>query len=100
MVTALAFCDADGDGKNELLVGSDDYEIRVFQGDDIISELTESNAVIGLTPIHLTRYGYALSNGTVGVYDRASRVWRVKTKHTVRKPVEWRGGWSKRTLHH
>jgi len=30
-VSALAFCDADGDGENELLVGSDDYSIRIFQ---------------------------------------------------------------------
>jgi len=28
------------------------------------------------------KYGYALANGTIGVYDRSSRVWRVKSKHT------------------
>ena len=25
-----------------------------------------------------TRFGYALANGTVGVYDRTSRYWRIK----------------------
>ena len=25
-----------------------------------------------------TRFGYALANGTVGVYDRTSRFWRIK----------------------
>ena len=30
-MSALTFCDADGDGENELLVGSDDFNIRIFQ---------------------------------------------------------------------
>ena len=30
-VSALTFCDADGDGEAELLVGSDDFNIRIFQ---------------------------------------------------------------------
>lgn len=81
-VTALTFCDADGDGQNELLVGSDDYDIRIFQEGDAISEVTETDAIVGLCPIHLTKYGYALANGTVGVYNRTSRVWRVKSKNT------------------
>lgn len=25
-----------------------------------------------------SRFGYALSNGTVGVYDKTSRYWRIK----------------------
>ncbi len=29
------------------------------------------------------RFGYALVNGTIGLYDRLDRVWRVKSKHTV-----------------
>ena len=32
-VSALTFCDVDEDGQNELLVGSEDYEIRVFQNE-------------------------------------------------------------------
>ena len=34
-VSALALCDADGDGKNELLVGSDDFAIRIFQAEEV-----------------------------------------------------------------
>jgi Bardet-Biedl syndrome 2 protein len=30
-VTALSLCDTNGDGLKELLVGSEDYEIRIFQ---------------------------------------------------------------------
>lgn len=26
---------------------------------------------------------YALVNGTIGVYDRLDRIWRVKSKHSV-----------------
>lgn len=29
------------------------------------------------------RYGYALCNGTVGVYENASRLWRLKAKSQV-----------------
>ena len=80
-VSAMTFCDADGDGKNELLVGSEDYEIRVFSLEEVISETTETDKITGLCPIHLTTFGYSLANGTVGVYNKASRVWRVKSKH-------------------
>ncbi len=29
------------------------------------------------------RFGYALANGTVGVYNNTSRLWRLKSKSTV-----------------
>jgi Bardet-Biedl syndrome 2 protein len=32
-VNAMALADVNGDGRNELLVGSDDFEIRVFQNE-------------------------------------------------------------------
>ena len=38
-------------GKNELIVGSEDFEIRVFAEDEIITEITETEAVTALTPI-------------------------------------------------
>lgn len=82
-VTSLAFCDADNDGQNELLVGSEDFEIRIFQQEEVISEVTETDRVIDLAPIRMTLYGYALGNGTIGVYNRASRVWRVKSKNSA-----------------
>ena len=28
-----------------------------------------------------SKFGYALANGTVGVYDKAARYWRIKVKH-------------------
>ncbi|XP_059569637.1 Bardet-Biedl syndrome 2 protein isoform X2 [Alligator mississippiensis] len=54
-VRSLALCDFDGDGKNE--------------------------TITALSPMYGSRFGYALSNGTVGVYDKTARYWRIKSKN-------------------
>uniref|UniRef100_A0A7S3GBK3 Bardet-Biedl syndrome 2 protein homolog n=1 Tax=Palpitomonas bilix TaxID=652834 RepID=A0A7S3GBK3_9EUKA len=82
-VTSLTLCDVDMDGKSELLVGSEDFEIRIYQDDEVLSEVTETDAVVGLSPLHHNRYGYALANGTIGVYEGSTRAWRVKSKNHV-----------------
>uniref|UniRef100_A0A667XRQ1 Bardet-Biedl syndrome 2 protein homolog n=1 Tax=Myripristis murdjan TaxID=586833 RepID=A0A667XRQ1_9TELE len=76
-VRSLVLCDFTGDGKNELLVGSEDFDIRVFKEDELVSEMT----VTSLCHMHGSRFGYALANGTVGVYDRTARYWRIKSKN-------------------
>ena len=81
VVGALALADFTNDGQKELLVGSEDFEIRAFRYDEIIAEMSETEAVTGLCPMGGSVYGYALANGTVGVYDRASRNWRIKSKN-------------------
>lgn len=86
-VRALALGDVTGHGREELIVGSDDYEIRAFQNEELMYECTETSAVLALTPIATTTdkpanlFGYALDNGTVGVYKGKSRAWRVKSKN-------------------
>ncbi|OXB74090.1 UNVERIFIED_CONTAM: hypothetical protein H355_003153 [Colinus virginianus] len=93
-VRSLALCDFDGDGKTEvclypficefscmLLVGSEDFDIRVFKEDEIVAEMSETETVTALSPMYGSRFGYALSNGTVGVYDKTSRYWRIKSKN-------------------
>ncbi|XP_071900114.1 BBSome complex member BBS2 isoform X2 [Anas platyrhynchos] len=77
-VRSLALCDFDGDGKTELLVGSEDFDIRVFKEDEIVAEMSETETVTALSPMYGSRFGYALSNGTVGVYDKTARYWRIK----------------------
>ncbi|XP_058010818.1 Bardet-Biedl syndrome 2 protein isoform X2 [Ahaetulla prasina] len=77
-VRALAFCDFSGDGKKELLVGSEDFDIRVFKEDEIVAEMSETEIVTALTAMSPTRFGYALANGTVGIYNQAARYWRIK----------------------
>uniref|UniRef100_A0A3Q2QV57 BBSome complex member BBS2 n=1 Tax=Fundulus heteroclitus TaxID=8078 RepID=A0A3Q2QV57_FUNHE len=80
-VRSLVLCDFTGDGKNELLVGSEDFDIRVFKEDQLVSEMTENETVTSLCHMHGSRFGYALANGTVGVYDRTARYWRIKSKN-------------------
>ena len=117
-VRAMCFTDFDGDGKQELLVGCDDYEIRVFQSEESIHAMQETGRVIALssltrpnptasrscrsrsrkrggaregiaqqsssTPGTSSRsFAYALSDGTVGVYEGTRRIWRSKRKHEV-----------------
>jgi Bardet-Biedl syndrome 2 protein len=62
----------------QLIVGSEDFDIRVFREDEIIAEMTETEAITSLCKMQDSRFGYALGNGTVGVYDRATRCWRIK----------------------
>ena len=84
-VASLALVDFDNDDDLELVVGSDDYNIRVFKGADMISELDEMDAVTSLCSVNPmgrgSRFGYGLANGTVGVYDRTARYWRIKSKN-------------------
>lgn len=81
-VRALTLTDVTGHGRDELVVGSDDFEIRAFQHEEIVFECTETSPIVALTPIQKNMFGYALQNGTVGVYRGKHRAWRVKSKNT------------------
>ncbi|ORC91021.1 uncharacterized protein TM35_000074450 [Trypanosoma theileri] len=65
-----------------LVAASEDFELRVFDGEETIASITEVDRVNQLvysgTP---GRFAYLTANGTVGVYNRTERVWRVKGKH-------------------
>ncbi|KAH9519143.1 Bardet-Biedl syndrome 2 protein [Bulinus truncatus] len=80
-VRSLCLADFNGDGLNELIVGSEDFDIRVFREDEIIAEMTETEVITGLCNLNNFRFGYSLSNGTVGVYDGSTRAWRIKSKN-------------------
>eukprot|EP00931_Biecheleriopsis_adriatica_P103076 TRINITY_DN77962_c0_g1_i1.p1 TRINITY_DN77962_c0_g1~~TRINITY_DN77962_c0_g1_i1.p1 ORF type:complete len:719 (+),score=177.27 TRINITY_DN77962_c0_g1_i1:174-2330(+) len=82
-VSALAFCDVDDDGQAELLCGTEDFEIRAFRNEEVLKEITETDVVLQIEPLHKSRFAYALMHGTVGVYDKLSRAWRVKSKNRV-----------------
>uniref|UniRef100_A0A493T7U2 Bardet-Biedl syndrome 2 n=2 Tax=Anatinae TaxID=2068716 RepID=A0A493T7U2_ANAPP len=43
--------------------------------------MSETETVTALSPMYGSRFGYALSNGTVGVYDKTARYWRIKSKN-------------------
>jgi Bardet-Biedl syndrome 2 protein len=84
-VGALTFMDWDGDGQEELLVGSDDQSIRVFKGEELLHDIQEMSKLSFLTRFGLHRgvFGYALNNGTYGVYHGKKRLWRQKSKDRV-----------------
>ena len=50
-VTSLVLTDYNKNGLNELVVGSEDFEIRVFSDDEIVTEITETEAVTHLTAV-------------------------------------------------
>ncbi|PAA73119.1 hypothetical protein BOX15_Mlig021458g1, partial [Macrostomum lignano] len=72
-----------GDEAGELLlVGSEDFELRLFRDDAIAREFTETDSPVALLALpDSPRFAYALANGTVGVYERSKRLWRIKSKH-------------------
>lgn len=99
-VKSLALCDVDGQGSPALLVGADDYGIRVYRNEELITELTEADVVTHLCSLTSTTsshmrdnrgapnsasscFAYAAGNNTAGVYDGNYRKWRVRTKHKV-----------------
>ncbi|CAN0149825.1 unnamed protein product [Ectocarpus sp. 13 AM-2016] len=93
----MTMADANGDGQRKLLVGSDDFEVRVFRREEVLSEITEAERVTHLQSLDERRRGvettgekpentmwaYGLANGTVGLYNKSRRVWRVKNKNQV-----------------
>lgn len=47
-VASLELLDFNYDSRNELIVGSEDFDIRVFKDDEIISEMSETEVKIAL----------------------------------------------------
>ncbi|TGZ64403.1 hypothetical protein CRM22_006392 [Opisthorchis felineus] len=87
VVSSLTFIDAElsvEELAHDLVVGSENFCIRIIHKDAVQDEITETDVVTNLTSLGQGYFGYGLRNGTVGVYNRAIRVWRIKCKS---KPV-------------
>ena len=55
----------------------------------VVSETTETERIVALSPLRGQSFAYALANGTTGVYEQpGNRRWRVKSKHEVAPPRE------------
>ncbi len=65
----------------QLVVGSEDYDIRVFREDQLIAEMQETETIVSICPLVGAKFGYALANGTVGIYERSNRNWRIKSRN-------------------
>ncbi|XP_076644688.1 BBSome complex member BBS2 [Halictus rubicundus] len=83
IVSSLAVFDFDGDNENELITGTQDFEIKVYKEENALWETKETAPVTTLTGLPNRRFVYSVGNGTLGVYDMAQRLWRVKSKHRV-----------------
>ncbi|CAF0970518.1 unnamed protein product [Adineta steineri] len=42
--------------------------------------MQETETIVSLCPLIGARFGYALANGTVGIYERSNRNWRIKSR--------------------
>nr|XP_023024753.1 Bardet-Biedl syndrome 2 protein homolog [Leptinotarsa decemlineata] len=81
IVTSLTLMDYNKDSSNELVVSSEDFNIRIFDRNQMIAELVETEVVTNLVALPENRLAYSVSNGTIGVYEQDVRLWRVKSKH-------------------
>ncbi|CAH8460393.1 unnamed protein product [Heterobilharzia americana] len=86
-LTCLSYENAD-EYFNDIVVGSEDYIIRVFRGDSFCHEISETDVICKLVSLGGEYFGYGLKNGTIGVYNRTSRIWRIKSKN---KPICFSG---------
>ena len=82
-INALALCDFDNDGNNEIVVGTSGIEIKVLKNLALICELTEGDPVSTVKTLSKTSFLFALTTGTLGLYENKALFWRVKSKSHV-----------------
>ncbi|EGD73023.1 hypothetical protein PTSG_12207 [Salpingoeca rosetta] len=69
-------------GDAELVVGSEDFDIRSFNADaELLVEISERDAITQLIRLSGQRFAFSLANGTVGVFQSSTLLWSHKTKH-------------------
>ncbi|CUG90518.1 Hypothetical protein, putative [Bodo saltans] len=69
------------EAQTRLISGSEDNELRCFDGTETTTIATEGDKVIRLAAAPKGgRFAYALANGTIGVYEQNERQWRIKAK--------------------
>lgn len=86
-VTSLCLADINGDNENELLVGSDDYVIYMYQDESMIAECKETAAVTELCNLKGGKFAFGASNNSYGIYQGNSRIWRNKSKSQINSIV-------------
>uniref|UniRef100_A0A914MQM5 Uncharacterized protein n=1 Tax=Meloidogyne incognita TaxID=6306 RepID=A0A914MQM5_MELIC len=97
-INVLELCDMDGDGLNELIVGTDGIEIKakiytyfyklklfskVLKNASFFAEFDEGDPTLAIIAIKPATFAFGLSSGVVGVYGQGERLWRVKTKSRI-----------------
>lgn len=76
-VTSIELLDFNVDGYNELIVGSEDFDIRVFKDDEIVCEMSETEVHMTLTRLRYSSHLIEnLNSGyhRIGTFKRHS-IW-------------------------
>lgn len=79
----MEMVDWDQDGTDELVVGSDDFAIRVFKGEELVFDINEESKIRLISLIEDNVFGLCLENGTYSVYYSRKRLWSQKRKAKV-----------------
>uniref|UniRef100_A0A183BPI1 Bardet-Biedl syndrome 2 protein homolog n=1 Tax=Globodera pallida TaxID=36090 RepID=A0A183BPI1_GLOPA len=82
-VNVIELCDMDGDGQNELIVGTGGADIKVLKNASFFAEFDEGNPTTALCALGPACFAFGLASGVVGVYANGERLWRVKTKSPI-----------------
>lgn len=92
-MSSLILSDIDGDGKNEMIVGSDDYEIRVFKGEEVINECSETDKVTALCRYASIKSTYILISKKIGFWGMRDldMAWRMEQLEFITNIIA-RGG--------
>lgn len=83
VANAMAILDFDLDQQKELIVGSDDYSIRVYKNEEMIFDINEDSKVQFLSKIEKASFAYALSNGSIGVYSGSAQKWKNRVDNRI-----------------
>ena len=91
VANTMAILDFDMDNEKELLVGSEDYSIRVYKGEELIFDINEDSKIQFLSKIKNSSFAYSLNNGAIGVYSGSQQKWnkRIDNKITALLGVDY-----------
>lgn len=80
-INSMLLIDINKDGRNELIIGSDDATLKIYRDEQMTQEFIESGIIQNLVQLGPQRFAYTVNNGTVGVYEESMRLWRIKSKN-------------------
>jgi Bardet-Biedl syndrome 2 protein len=85
-VTSMAISNNTADNKISLIVGSEDCQLRIFNNEEIIAEITENDVIKFCCAIDNNKIAVALNNNTVAIYStiNQTKLWSEKSKYSIK----------------
>ena len=68
---------------NQVVAGTEDGYLRVFKNDRLFAELKETDGVCAVAALSNQCFGYALVDGTIGVYQKRTPLWKIKVSPSI-----------------